>query len=777
MLTAAEIAALEQFDARISGLDAQIERARTRKPGSSRSPRSWTPLVPPWSPGRACRWRPASGVGMGVLGRAPPAAARQSRRWEGALGRRCQRGHRTPRRSSFNGAATANAAAAIVRWIRDRDGGTDGPARGAGCHVLLITTPSSEHDSTELAAAIVKVYNELGLRSALVDTNLPECNPLERGVPLPQLFTSLRQRYDHVVVNAPGYLGSHRPALYSTEADSAIVVVETGTTTKRELDDVARDAVATGRSPHGAGGRGSVALTMRTSGRSVWTFDVAGRDVGPLLTCALVVAVGLACALVPPRSLLLAIGVGVVAAVVSTWPLAGLVSILVFFSTILEVDVLPLVTIGVGSVNPIDIVLVGYLLVILYRAIRPQPGRPPTTWGLLDLGVVWFIALLVLSTVAGLQRGTTELDAATNELRVFGYYLTAVVVAHLVVSRADRDRLVDAVLALAVGVALAMIVQLFVGDGLVIVNGRVEEYIAQSGEATTRIIPSGRYLILVGWWLFTALIGLVDRRPPRWYAAGWAITGTAVLVTFNRSFWVASAFVAVVIVTAAAPAQRRVLGRMVVRAGLAAAVVIALVMVSPPNPAQTAIRSVVERGATLVDGSTYDAELDADGRGVSSLEFRRIETAYAAERVGGTVVLGLGAGAAYRPFDDRLDSAEFVNGERYIHNGHVFVILKAGLLGYLALLVAYLATAVGGWRIWQRAGDPAERAIGLVVTVTVPAILATSIVDPAIADVAWAPVFGVLAGWTAVVVRQSSGPAAVGPASLRLVDAPIGSRR
>jgi len=477
----------------------------------------------------------------------------------------------------------------------------------------------------------------------------------------------------------------------------------------------------------------------------------------PRSLAALAVGAGLAAtaiaAVAPP--LLVAVGIAsvLVAIVVVSRPLAGLVLIVVFFATVVEVDVLPLVSVGIGRLNPIDVILLAYLVMIAKRALWPDANQPAISFSLIDLAIVAFMILLLLSTLRGLEQGTTDLDAATQMLRVFGYYLTAVVVTHLFSRREDLDRLIAAVLILAVAVSMAMIVQLFVGSDIAIVNGRVEPITAEGGQSSTRIIPGGRYLILVGSWLFTALIGLVRGRRPLQYYVGWALTSVAVLLTFNRSFFVASALVFAIMAVVSTPWQRRKLAGAIGGAGAIAIIVVACVLAGPANQVRDTVVSYLDRIASLGDSDTYDAALTDSGWTVSSLEFRRIENEYAAEHLDPPPLLGLGAGASYRPFDDRLDSEDFPDGDRYIHNGHLWVILKAGVLGYAALLVAYAATAGWGWRVWRRARDPRDQAIGLVFALAVPSLLTISIVDPALADVAWAPLFGIIAGWTAIVAR------------------------
>lgn len=437
-------------------------------------------------------------------------------------------------------------------------------------------------------------------------------------------------------------------------------------------------------------------------------------------------------------------------------PIPALLLILIFYSTIFEVDVLPLVPIGIGSLNPIDVVLLSCLAMIAFRRWR----EPDFTFfiGLPEFAVLIFVTALALSTVVGLTEGLTNIDDATNEIRYSGYYLVILVVGALSTSIRDVDRLINCFLGLAVLVALLMIIQAAVGDAITLVNGRVEP-IGQ-GEAdpdgATRVIPGGRYLILVAFWTFSTLLGMA--REHVWkYRIGWLVTGAGVLLTFNRNFWVSSVVVLSLIAIALGRGHRRHFGRGLLGAtGIATALCLA-VLVGPSNEVKTSLIGFGDRTLSIFDSETYESTSTTPNGSLSSLEFRRAENRYAAPHLTPPSPLGLGAGAPYRPLDPRLDWDEFIDGPAYIHNGHFWVLIKAGYIGYGALMVAFLSSIARGLNLWRRLEDPKHQAVCIVFSLGLVGVLLSSIVDPALTDATWAPIFGVITGVNAAFLRLHQG--------------------
>lgn len=465
-------------------------------------------------------------------------------------------------------------------------------------------------------------------------------------------------------------------------------------------------------------------------------------------------ALALATTVVPPLFVLVGLLFVLTVPLLLRTPVPAVLLILLFFSTIFDVDSLPLVSVGIGSFNPLDIVLLSYLGLIVVRA-GVEPGfKPPI--GVAEAAIFLFLVILVLATMFGVANGTTELDEATNALRYFAYNAVFLVVAFLLPDRRSADRLVAGFLSLSALVSVAVIAQLVLGPSLLFVTGRVEEA-SQSGldaQGVARIIPSGRYLLLVSFWTFSALLAMAERR--LWLLrAGWILTGLGMLLTFNRNFWISTVVVVGLLLVLIGQQDRQRLVRYLWWSLAVGAVVVTGILAGPPSVARTSILSIGERTVSIFTPETYNASFAENGRYLSSLEFRRVENQYAYEQLQPPSLLGLGAGAAYRPTDERIDSEGFVFGQGYIHNGHLWVLLKSGLLGYGALMICFAAVLHRGLRSWRNQPTPESRAVVLAFSVALIGIVLSSIVDPILADVTWTPVFGTMAGVAAFYVRTA----------------------
>ena len=80
----------------------------------------------------------------------------------------------------------------------------------------------------------------------------------------------------------------------------------------------------------------------------------------------------------------------------------------------------------------------------------------------------------------------------------------------------------------------------------------------------------------------------------------------------------------------------------------------------------------------------FDTLFNPDTLGESSLAYRQVETEYALPQIASHPLIGLGLGANYRPLDNRIDFGVLAYDKlAYIHNGHLWMILKTGIIGYL----------------------------------------------------------------------------------------------
>lgn len=423
------------------------------------------------------------------------------------------------------------------------------------------------------------------------------------------------------------------------------------------------------------------------------------------------------------------------------------------YATIFSPNAIPYFGAGGISLNVLDFLLVALLGRMCLRWLverRLQIDLTPV-----GIGLAAFLVIAVLSTAMGLYVGTTTLNEATTSLRTLGYYVTYFVVVFLLPTPRHIRFLFFGAIALSVVTALAMIAQFIVGPSVPILAGRIEQF-AQDGSLVAdvaRVLPPGRYLVLFGFIassISIALHGVSVRRA--WHLVLWLVLSTALLLTFNRNLWLSSAIAFAVFAVLAGRADRRRLMTLFTTSILVGVLLAAvLTAMFPQSRVADLGRSVGERFSSLASSTTYTATNQADFA-TSSLEFRKIETIYAFKKLWPPSLLGLGLGAPYRP-KLSIDWAGF-DGRGYIHDGHLWVLLKTGVLGYLALMTALVAVPFTSLRNWRRV--PAELQPAVVGTgLTVIAVILSSIVDPIIVDAGWTALFGLIAGAVQVLVADT----------------------
>lgn len=432
-------------------------------------------------------------------------------------------------------------------------------------------------------------------------------------------------------------------------------------------------------------------------------------------------------------------------------PEIALLGILIATSSIVFEDRLPLIPIGVGSLHIPDVILLALLgLIILRWLVEPsfKMVRTPLDWPLLS-----FYSVALLSTFIAIFRSSVAFSIGFREVRVVTYYLTFFIVTNLV--REDRQLflLLRGLFLLATIVAAVMIAQFLLGESVRLMPGRIETLSTQSmsHEGIARILPPGQSLILVAFIATTATLVLDKFRPMNMFRfLQWGLLGLAVLLTFNRSFWVGvSLGLCILAYLIKGQDRQRLVGWALVVMFLVPAILL-LVFVAPESRAASLVSASLERLGTLGSGKTL---------GESSLQHRYVEYEYALPQITPPSLIGLGMGARYRPWDPRADwkgpddSSSF-DGRAYIHNGHLWMLLKSGLLGYLCLVWLSFAFLLRGFKYWRRIPNPQMRGIVLGFTLTYLGVLIGAVVNPMFMQWFWTPVIGIMMGINEIVLRK-----------------------
>lgn len=471
-----------------------------------------------------------------------------------------------------------------------------------------------------------------------------------------------------------------------------------------------------------------------------------------IVACGIGLLLGAAALWFSPLWMLGALAGGFLVLVAVQRPEIGLLGIMIATSSIVFEERLPLIPIGIGSLHIPDVILLALFgLIILRWLVEPDFKiiRTPLDWPLLT-----FYGAALLSTFIAILQSSVEFNVGLREIRVVTYYLTFFAVTNLV--REDRQLilLLRGLFLLATIVAVAMIALFLLGESLYLLPGRVETLQTQATvySGITRILPPGQSLIVVAFIATTVTLVLDKFRPTNMLRfLQWGLLGLAVVLTFNRSFWVGVSLALFLLAYLVRRQDRqRLIGWSLIVIFLAAIIVLPA-FDQPESQAARLMRASFERLATLVSTKTIGAQ-------ESTWRWRYFEYEHAFPQIMSHPLIGLGLGARYRPWDPRLDwkapDGSGFDGRAYIHNGHLWILLKSGLLGYLCLLWLSLAFLVRGFEYWRRIPDRQMRGAVLGFTLTYIGVLIGAVVNPMFMQWFWTPVIGIMMGINEVVLKK-----------------------
>ena len=425
-----------------------------------------------------------------------------------------------------------------------------------------------------------------------------------------------------------------------------------------------------------------------------------------LVICAIGALLGLLCVWLPWYFLIIGLGAIVYVIVVWLWPEFALLGLLLLFATVFDERSLPSISFGVGHILISDFLLFIPLAIILLRTwVEPGFSFIHTP---LDLPLLAFYGVAMFSTISAIVHGTVTFNQSLSDVRVVNLYLTFFIVTNLIRNEKHLRRLLNGVFVLSVFVALMMIVQYFLGDITKILPGRVEAYFTgDTGiSGVTRILPPGQSLVLVAFVVFPILL-IFDRSPYKFIIRFllMLVTGLAVIITFNRNFWVAIAVALFFAALLASIPEKIRFVNMAIGVAVIAIIILVPVLSFAGSQTQAFTDAFVSRFSTLLNPNTISE---------GSLQYRVVETEYALPQIVAHPLIGLGLGAIYRTRDSRIDFGVLASDTfGYIHDGHLWMILKTGLVGYLFFVWFLLLFLIRSLRHWRQITDPFQRAIML----------------------------------------------------------------
>lgn len=336
------------------------------------------------------------------------------------------------------------------------------------------------------------------------------------------------------------------------------------------------------------------------------------------------------------------------------------------------------------GLTPLDALVALSVLAVGWDLMRHR--RMPVIPRPLALPLAILALGMIAGAVTGHGAGASIRSVVLAENVLMYLLLLPIVIANL---RVDRHQVVLAVAGFA---ALAV---LKAGLGMIEVFGHFGEAI-EGRSILTYYEPTANWLVMVALLGVVALL-LARVRPPLWLLVGTPLLIASLVLSYRRSFWIASVLgLLLVFVLGTSPSSRRVL------APVTLLLIVAVWTLSSVH-FQSSGSPIVRRVASL---SPSKIEANVEDR------YRLDERANVLGAIREHPLTGLGMTIPWSASFRGL-SVEHPEGRLYVHFAALWFWLKLGILGLAAYVSMLLGSAALSWRAWRGSREPALRAFGL----------------------------------------------------------------
>lgn len=344
--------------------------------------------------------------------------------------------------------------------------------------------------------------------------------------------------------------------------------------------------------------------------------------------------------------------------------------------------------------TPLDgLVLLAAVAVALDILRHRRPLRFPrelrVTDGILVLGMISGI-------VVGKSGGAGLKSVVLAENVIFYMLLLPLAIANLRVEPSRLRLVLGGAFALAVVKALLGLAELAAHKGIAI----------EGSASITYYEPTANWVVMI------ALLGIVAAvlarlRPPLWMVLSMPLLIASLVLSYRRSFWIATVLsLLMVVLLALSPVGRRLLvpTALFVAAGIWLLGSINFQSSSP----------IIKRAASLAPSSLTASVED---------RYRLDERANVLAQLEKKPISGLGILVPWEATTRPLP-IEHEDVREYVHFAALWWWMKLGILGLLVYPLLLLSMARLAWRVWRNATDSLVRAFGLASLCSVPGLLA-----------------------------------------------------
>jgi O-antigen ligase len=434
----------------------------------------------------------------------------------------------------------------------------------------------------------------------------------------------------------------------------------------------------------------------------------------------LLAALFAAIALRPERTLLLMVvfGLGLPALIVAwRFPDLGILGLVFLGSRILSTRLIEIRLPVGGGIELPDLALIALLGLSLLRQAQRNNLHLPASWVLPPLALWMWLALF--SALWAIIELDVEVSWAMSELRGLAYFAVFVLVMWEITTRQRLKRLIFGLFVIGLLVIGLMLIQQFVG-GVPLLAGQQDTtwQIIGTRQGITRIRPPAHVLLYFLSILSFVLAAFVRHLGARLLLFGVTIfMNLALLLTFTRSQWVASAL-AIVMCFFLLPGRAR--WSLI---GLAGALAVGgMLIYATQRDTLFALTRERNFATPLVMRIESIFELDQTLDSYSA-QTRYMQTGAALDSIQQHPWMGVGLGNAYRGLTQREAVTRYTRFTRFVENSYLYIPVKMGIpslliFGWMAVTVLW-----SGWRIFRRQSDPLLQGISLTCWVCFAGIL------------------------------------------------------
>jgi len=301
------------------------------------------------------------------------------------------------------------------------------------------------------------------------------------------------------------------------------------------------------------------------------------------------------------------------------------------------------------------------------------------------------LVILALAMVAGIATGHAAgvaLSTTLHKENVLAYLLfLPLAVANLDLDRHQVSLLLQGAYAVAIIKALLGLAAVASSHGLKI----------EGSSSLTYYEPTANWLTMIALLgIFAAFVARL--RPPLWMLLGSPLLFGSLLLSYRRSFWIATALgLLLVLLLALSPTGRRML--------VPAALLIALAIWLLASVNVQLAQSPLLRRATSLQPASLTTNLED--------RYRLDERANVLGAIGEHPITGLGIQVPWAATVRGLSVEHGTEARQYVHFAALWFWMKLGILGLVAYVTLLIGAAVLAWRVWRDNREPLLRAFGL----------------------------------------------------------------